>query len=61
MGNKYEIYLAKFPFKGYWEDMHGFETFDDMVEFAKQSIERGYDIIDMKCRDIKKGATDEVS
>lgn len=54
MGNKYTVYLAKYPYQGYWEGMQGFDKFDKAVNFAKKMMKLGYDIIDIQCRDIKE-------
>ena len=54
MGSKYMVYLAKYPYKGYWEDVHSFDDFDSAIEFVKDFMAKGYDIIDIICRDIKE-------
>lgn len=54
MGYKYMVLIAKYPYKGYYEDSQGFDTFKEAVEFAEESMKRGYDIIDIQCRDIKE-------
>lgn len=59
VGSKYAVYMAKYPYKGYWEDMHNFDTFDLAIEFVKAAMEKGYDIIDIHCRDIKESEDGE--
>ena len=54
MGNKYTVCLAKYPYQGYWEGMQGFDKFNKAIRFAKRMMKRGYDIIDIQCRDIKE-------
>ena len=54
MGNKYTVYFAKYPYQGYWEGMQGFNRFNRAVRFAKRMMKRGYNIIDIQCRDIKE-------
>ena len=54
MGDKYMIYFAKYPYRGYWEGMQGFSRFNKAVRFVKKMMKRGYDIIDIQCRDIKE-------
>ena len=54
MGDKYTVLIAKYPYKGYYENIQGFDTFKEAVEFAEKSMKRGYDIVDIKCRDIKE-------
>lgn len=54
MGNKYTVYFAKYPYQGCWEGIHGFDGFNKAIRFAKRMMKRGYDIIDIQCRDIKE-------
>ena len=54
MVDKYMVYIAKYPYRGYWEGMKGFNKFNKAVFYAKRMMKRGYDIIDIQCRDIKE-------
>lgn len=54
MGDKYMVYISKYPYKGYWEGMRSFNKFGKAVRFARRMMWRGYEIIDIQCRDIKE-------
>ena len=54
MGDKYMVYIAKYPYKGYWEGMKSFNKFYKAMFYAKRMMKLGYDIIDIQCRDIKE-------
>ena len=47
------VYISKYPYKGYWGEMKSFSKFGKAVRFARRMMRRGYDIIDIQCRDIK--------
>lgn len=54
MGDKYMVYISIYPYKGYWEGMKSFNKFGKAVRFARRMMRRGFNIIDIRCRDIKE-------
>ena len=57
MGNKYEILAAKYPFKGYYEEWFQCETLWIALKKFREFKRHGYDIIDVRYRDIKETIT----
>ena len=47
------VYIAKYPYKGYWEGVSGFDKLSAAVSYAKKMMKQGYNIVDIQCRDIK--------
>lgn len=53
MGTKYEILVAHYPFKGYYEDSFQCHTLWTALKKFREYKHKGYEIIDVHYRDIK--------